>query len=61
MDKLGENRQSAQAHSLPRAENASPRPTRARKWQPMARAAKKWPENNVFMQSYLIYMSILHF
>ena len=36
------------AHGPPGPENGSPWPG----------PQKKWPENNVFMQSYLIYMSI---
>ena len=52
MAKLNENRQSAQAHGLPRPENGGPWPG----------PRKKWPENNVLTQSYSIYINIyIHF
>ena len=41
MAKLGENRQSAQAHGLPRPENAGLQPTRARKRRPVKKMAQK--------------------
>ena len=47
--KIGENRRSAQVCGPPGPENAGPRPTLA---------GKKWRENNGFIQSSSIYMSI---